>query len=92
MRYNASYKEACVQRDLKETEVLRLAIATQKNDRELFRSILDTNSNRNILLRGAIGVILSMVYGMVEDDKSAEDILDDLLMDYTMANMNLDNG
>lgn len=81
-----------MQKDLKETEVLRLAIASQKNDKELARKILNEYPNKAVLLRGAIGVILTMVYETADEENSPEDILDQMLMEYTLTNMDLENG
>lgn len=81
-----------MQKNLKETEVIRLAMASEKNDRELFRQILNENSNRNVLLRGALGIILAMVYEQSDEENTAELILDQMLMDYTASNMELENG
>lgn len=81
-----------MQKDMKETEVLRLAIASQKNDKELARKILNNFPNKAVLLRGAIGVILTMVYEAADDENSPESILDQMLMDYTLTNMDLENG
>lgn len=81
-------------KDLKETEVIRLAIASQKNDRELFRELLQQFPNRNVLLRGALGVILTMVYEQADDENTPEQILDQMLLEYTATNMSAetDNG
>lgn len=79
-------------KDLNETEVIRLAIASQKNDRELFREVLDQFPNRNTLLRGALGVILTMVYEQSDDDNTPEEILDQMLLEYTSTNMKMENG
>lgn len=78
-------------KDLKETEVLRLALASQKNDRDLVKKILAENPNR-LLLKGALGVILTMIYEQTDDDNSPEDILDRMLLDYTHTNMKTENG
>lgn len=81
-----------MRKDLKETEVIRLAIASQKHDRELFKEILGEHPNRNVLLRGALGIILTLVYEQADEDNSPEDILDQMLLDYTATNMSSDNG
>lgn len=81
-----------MRKDLKETEVIRLAMASQKHDRKLFKEILDEHPNRNVLLRGALGVILTLVYEQSDEENSPEDILDQMLLDYTATNMNMGNG